>query len=265
MVIDSFINLIKTDSDLRVRQKAALGLGWINDPKGNAFLFDLFKSEDQKLREIAFTGIRRLDNSTGDKYMEFIISVINDENENIRESAVGHFSSYYCVDGKLDQRLVEVLLPLLKDKSAAVRKNVVYALIGYSEQKIVEYLLPLLKDPSSAVREKTAYVLGCSGNPLVIEPLISASQDEDDSEVRAVIIRCIGSKGTKDRRVIEFLLKAYQENRYYTGIKMDILSSLGKIFGEKQGYGEYKRNPEFWWEQYNKMFLQSQTGSGSDK
>lgn len=259
------INIIEKDGDVLFRGNAAEDLGWLNDPKGNDFLFNLFKSENQESREIAFRGIRRLDNSSGDKYAEFIISDLNDENENIRESAVDHFSSYYRIDGKLDQQLVEVLVPLLKDKSAAMRRNVVHALIGNSEQKIVEYLLPLLKDPSPEVRLQTVQALVVSGNPLVIEPLISAAQDEDDREVSANMIRCIVPEGTrrvpewtKDRRVIEFLLKAYQEHRYYTGIQMYILKSLGKAFGEEHKYGEYERNPELWWEKYNEMFLQGQ-------
>ncbi|MEK6537733.1 MAG: HEAT repeat domain-containing protein, partial [Nitrospirota bacterium] len=233
--VDALINIIEKDDEVSFRKKAAETLGRFNDPNGNDVLFNLFKSENRESREIAFAGISALDRSAGKKYVEDIIFALGDESENIRRSAADHlgdrFFELYHVDGKLDQRLTEVLLPLLNDKSAAVRESAARAFRGNSEQKIVEYLLPLLKDPSPAVREQTAYALGGSGNPLVIDPLISAAQDEDNWKVRDAIGQSIGSKWPKDRRVMEFLLS---ERKSFLNDEYGIVYWESKEWGSKE-------------------------------
>ena len=186
-VTNVFINIIEKDDDVSFRKGAAEYLGQINDPKGNDFLFNLFKSENQESREIAFAGIIELSRHTHDKYMEDIISALGDKSKNIREAAVRYVGNYYTFPYYAVPRGEE-----------PTRLN----------RRIVEGLIPLLKDGYSDIRKSAAWTLGVSGSPLASEPLILALQDENPETILSVLswVRI------KDPRFIEFLLKFYHLN-----------------------------------------------------
>jgi HEAT repeat protein len=97
--------------------------------------------------------------------------------------------------GSLEARSAEpLLLRLAADPDSTVRMYAAQGL-GRLRSRNVEVLLPLLEDKSNGVRKESAKALGASGNPAVGKILLASAKKETDLEVRAELLVATGKAG----------------------------------------------------------------------
>ncbi|MFY1832145.1 HEAT repeat domain-containing protein [Myxococcus fulvus] len=116
----------------------------------------------------------------------------------------------------LDTRSAEpALVRLAGDGDSTVR---MYAAQGLARLKSrnVQVLLPLLNDKSSGVRRDAARALGASRNPKVGKALMAAAKEEQELEVRAAMLAATGEAGDakQAKPLKEFLENDSESTRF---------------------------------------------------
>ncbi|MCE9667923.1 HEAT repeat domain-containing protein [Myxococcus stipitatus] len=116
----------------------------------------------------------------------------------------------------LETRSAEpTLARLAGDEDSTVRMYAAQGL-GRLKSRNVQVLLPLLDDKSSGVRRDAAKALGASRNPKVGRVLVAAARQEQELEVRAAMLTAVGDAGdTKQAKVLkEFLAMDSEGTRF---------------------------------------------------
>lgn len=116
----------------------------------------------------------------------------------------------------LDTRSAEgSLVRLAGDGDSTVR---MYAAQGLARLKSrnVQVLVPLLADKSSGVRRDAARALGASRNPKMGKALMAAAKEEQELEVRAVMLAAAGETGDAKqvKPLKEYLTNASESTRF---------------------------------------------------
>ncbi len=97
----------------------------------------------------------------------------------------------------LETRVAEPsLVDLAGNPDGAVRMYAVQGL-GKLRSRRVDVLLPLLEDKSLGVRREVARALGATGNPKVGKPLLAAARTESDPQTRVLLLEAVGASGDK--------------------------------------------------------------------
>ena len=100
------------------------------------------------------------------------------------------------------------LLRLAGHEDGAVRMYAAQGL-GRLHSPHVEVLLPLLEDKSFGVRREAAHALGASHNPKVGKVLLEAARTEGDPQTRVMMLEAVGDSGDKKQAPA---LKAFLED-----------------------------------------------------
>lgn len=97
----------------------------------------------------------------------------------------------------LETRAAEsTLVRLAEHSDGAVRMYAVQGL-GRLRSSRVDVMLPLLEDKSLGVRREAARALGASRNPKVGKVLLTAAQAEGDPQTRVMMLEAVGASGDK--------------------------------------------------------------------
>ncbi|WP_199243108.1 HEAT repeat domain-containing protein [Vitiosangium sp. GDMCC 1.1324] len=97
----------------------------------------------------------------------------------------------------LETRVAEPnLLRLAQHEDGAVRMYAVQGL-GKLRSQRVDVLLPLLEDKSLGVRREVARALGATHNPKVGKVLLTSAQTETDPQTRVMLLEAVGAAGDK--------------------------------------------------------------------
>lgn len=97
----------------------------------------------------------------------------------------------------LETRVAEpTLLRLSGHEDGAVRMYAVQGLGRLRTQRI-DVLLPLLEDKSLGVRREVARALGATHNPKVGKALLSTASTEPDPQTRVLLLEAVGASGDK--------------------------------------------------------------------
>jgi len=97
----------------------------------------------------------------------------------------------------LETRAAEpTLLSLTGHDDGAVRMYAAQGL-GKVRSQRVDVLLPMLEDKSLGVRREVARALGATHNPRVGAPLLNAARTESDMQTRVLMLEAVGSAGDK--------------------------------------------------------------------
>ncbi|WP_342375139.1 HEAT repeat domain-containing protein [Myxococcus stipitatus] len=116
----------------------------------------------------------------------------------------------------LDTRAAEpALVRLAGDGDSTVRMYAAQGLARLNSRN-VQVLLPLLNDKSSGVRRDAAKALGASHNPKVGKPLMAAAKAEQELEVRAAMLAAVGETGDKKqvKPLKEYLTSDSESTRF---------------------------------------------------
>lgn len=88
------------------------------------------------------------------------------------------------------------LVELARHDDGAVRMYAVQGL-GKLHSRRVDVLMPLLEDKSLGVRREAARALGATRNPAVGKPLLNAARTEGDPQTRVLLLEAVGAAGDK--------------------------------------------------------------------
>lgn len=186
---DSLMDSVGT---VRWRVAQALeSLGW--QPKN---------SKQQALLWIAHGEMDRA-SELGEDAADALILVLQENTGYQRQSAVRALSRTN------DHRIVQILLPILKDEDHQVRAAVVEALGVHGDANVLEHVLAALNDPHQRVRIEAVETLGKIGCQDLIDPLIASLRGEKHWEVRLALVRILSRM--QDIRTVEPLIDALED------------------------------------------------------
>lgn len=118
-----------------------------------------------------------------------------------------------------------LLAKLAKDPDSPVRMYAAQGL-GRLKSRRVDVLTPLLEDKSAGVRKEAARALGLSGNAAMSKPLLAAAKKEQEPEVRAELLVAAGRAGdAKQAPALKEFLASDSESTRFAAAKG--LCSLG--------------------------------------
>ncbi len=117
----------------------------------------------------------------------------------------------------------------LNDSAEIVRATATHSILAIPHDEAAQILLPLLKDKSAYVREETAYALGKTGSKLAADSLILLLQKDKSDEVRGACAYALGL--IADEKAFDSLVKALNKKNDF--IQRSAARSLGQI-GDKR-------------------------------
>ncbi|HEX8701242.1 MAG TPA: HEAT repeat domain-containing protein [Myxococcaceae bacterium] len=128
--------------------------------------------------------------------------------------------NFVAVLASLEVRSAEQSLEkLAADPDSAVRMYAAQGL-GRIKSRKVDVLLPLLEDKSSGVRKESARALGAAGKPEVGKDLVAAAKKETDVEVRAEMLAAAGKSGdAKQAPALKEFLNSDSESTRFAAAK----------------------------------------------
>jgi HEAT repeat protein len=118
----------------------------------------------------------------------------------------------------------------LKDSSEIIRATATHSILSLSSDEAYELLLPLLNEKAAFVRKETAYALGKTRNIKGTESLLKILQKDKDIEVRGAAAFALGLIG--DAKAVDFLVVALKNKNLF--VQRSAARSLGQI-GHQRG------------------------------
>jgi HEAT repeat protein len=118
----------------------------------------------------------------------------------------------------------------LKDSSEIIRATATHSILSLNSVEACELLLPLLNEKVAFVRKETAYALGKTRNLKASEPLLKILLKDKDFEVRGAAAFALGLIG--DAKAVEFLIVALESKNLF--VQRSAARSLGQI-GDQRG------------------------------
>lgn len=207
------------DEKSSVRRNAALALGELRDQTAIDPLIEALKKEPWEfsyrpgsVRE----GIGLALLEIGKVHVDPFIKRLEKGYGEVRITIIGVLAELKT------KRVVEPIIPLLKDYSKGVRNAAAYALGKINDERAVEPLIAALKDKDQWVRIGAASSLGMIGDKRAVEPLISLLNDQRAGSAAASALGEI-----KDKRAVEPLIKCLNHKSSWT--RDCSAEALGKI------------------------------------
>ena len=180
-------------------------------------LDELLSGDSVRMMSTA-SAVKKMTESEQQKYLDRIISLLKDENDEVRGNAAQALGSIG------DDKAIEPLKEALKDESKYVRGSAADALGRIGDAKAIEPLIEALKDESERVRGCAADALGLIGDA---KALIEALKDENEkahwNDLRKL--------GRGDAEIIERLIEALMDENEDGG---HFVKSAQKIIKAKQ-------------------------------
>lgn len=148
-----------SDWQVQIRQAAALGLGYLDQPAGVDALLDVL-SEDEK-REIRETIITALSMLHSDYSFKAMISALNVRMFEDPRRAWPRQQGAVTALGEMGKpEAIPYMLPLVNSEASEVRMALARSLAQLGESNSKEVLLKLLRDRMAEVRAAAAQALG---------------------------------------------------------------------------------------------------------
>ncbi len=149
------------------------------------------------------------------------VPALNDLAEIVRATAT------HSILALANEEAAQILLPLLKDKFAYVRKETAYAL-GKTRSKLAadSLILLLQKDKSDEVRGACAFALGLIADVKAFDALVKSLSRKNDFIQRSAA-RSLGQIG--DKRAIQVLEKIANDPKRHDDVKREAAESLKNL------------------------------------
>jgi len=122
-------------------------------------------------------------------------------------------------------RVVDLLIPALRDENSEVRSNAAYALGEIGDPRAVDPLIAALRDQNFEVRSNSARAIGKIGEAGAVDPLIVVLREDRDKTVRIEAIKALRDIG--DLRAIDPLIEALKDED--PDIRMHSVEALDNI------------------------------------
>ena len=155
----------------------------------------------------------------GDVGISLLIEVLRDENANLRKS------SAYALGRIKSDEAVEPLIGAMYDKDIDVRWSVAYALGEINSKTAVKPLINALSDENNNIQTSALYALGKMKSDMVVESLIEALRDQDNNIKRSRAAQALGM--IKSDKAIEPLISALYDRNFR--VRRKAANALGQI------------------------------------
>jgi HEAT repeat protein len=209
-LVDSF-----SDSDQRVRARAARACGFIGDPRATGPLQDLLTDTSATVRRAAADA---LGNIGSRQALQALLPLYEDDDDRVRRIAVGAFGNFDT------GRPVEFLVASLTDEASVVRRTAVYSL--------VELLANVPTEQSHEIRETVVEQLSETDDPNVVVPLVEILEESQEHSQRRNTAWLLGrvTEKAERERVVNALVEALQAEDTMTA--QFAATSLAELGGE---------------------------------
>ncbi|MBD3187673.1 hypothetical protein GF325_12635 [Candidatus Bathyarchaeota archaeon] len=175
-------------------------------------------STEEKINAITNVG-----KSKNIRAMDHLISLLDDEDPDVRCSAIWAIGKYKNVD------LLPSLIPMIKDKNDDVRGTALKTLSKFSDvPAILEDILKQMKDDDPSIRLMILDAISNFEAEIVLDKLIDCMKQDENLEVRLKAIEIIGEYIFKDVRATESLIYLLENSDDYE-IQMAIIDQLSQI------------------------------------
>lgn len=128
-----------------------------------------------------------LDSLGPNRALKLLVEALGDERWRIRKTAIEMLEAY--PDSKA---VIELLIPLLGEKSETQQRNSAIELLTRLGEKAVPALLEALRGQDSHARKLSADILGQIAHPKA-EPYLIESLDDTDENVRMAVVEALGN------------------------------------------------------------------------
>jgi HEAT repeat protein len=203
------------DGDRNVRERAAMALGRIGDPRALAPLLPVLGDDSSQVRKAAAWAMERL----GDPLGKWIREGLNYSREAMAE-----------LSERKDSRAVVPLLRALKSRDGNLREAAAWVLWSIGDPGTLDPLIDAVKDSDDNVRVAAAWALEKLGTPRILNPLLAALRDSNH-RVREAAAWGLGK--AEDRQAVEPLIEALGDR--YSKVREAAawaLKKLGEPLGE---------------------------------
>ena len=196
--VQPLIDLLRDPCD-EIRQEAAEGLRRRKDPRVLNALIAALHDDSPRVRWAAACGLGEL----GDpRAKPALMQVLNDGDRSVREITARSL-------GMLKSESNTDVLSLLKSADPKLRCGALLTLGEGKDEKSLTMIVPLLHDPDAEVRRKAAEALCHFSNPVVIPDLQSALDDKDVN-VRKFVLRALNK--IKDQRILPPMITGLKDS-----------------------------------------------------
>jgi HEAT repeat protein len=233
-------DILSNDNDGRIRLRAAQRL---TDPNAAPHLRAALQDDYSAVRVAAAQALGRL---ADPQSVDALIAALKDKNAVVREAAavaLGQIGNPNAIEpltislgnadydtrqaaalaiGEID---VNVLLRFAQDKDVRVRRPVVRALGRTKSHGVLQPLVTALQDSDESVRAYAAEALGEIGDKQAVEPLQRRLQQDASSYVRGTAAEALGR--LKDPRAVEPLINALSDEAHY--VRENAVNALDEI------------------------------------
>jgi HEAT repeat protein len=163
-----------SDDDPEIRQRSCEVLGEIQEKSAVKHLIQLLKDEDSSVKWRSREALRKI----GKPAVMPLIQALNNGNPQIRKRVA-------CALGEIgDEQAIQPLISRLDDENDVVRLRIVTSISRFGK-KAMEPLIVALDNENYMVREKAAQALGEIGDPMALDYLKKALNDEDPTVQRS--------------------------------------------------------------------------------
>jgi HEAT repeat protein/beta-lactamase regulating signal transducer with metallopeptidase domain len=205
------------DANPVVRVAAVKSLGALGDPRAIAALAKAMREDaDPRVREAAAYALGEIDDARA--VAPLLEALKNEKASNVREKIIHSLGE---ID---DPSAVAGISAAVKDPSAAVRREAVWALGEFEDPAAVPALLTMVRDDDVEVRRHTAEALGQLQNLAALDALTVLTKDAD-ADVRVEAISALGH--LEDQRALPALVAALKDAN--ADVRTHAAESIGSL------------------------------------
>lgn len=170
--------------------------------------------------------------------IEYLQNRIQIGNAEVKREALFQIRNYRTTTAS------RIAVPALKDSDETVRATAAYSVIFLPADEAVQVLLPLLKDKSILVRKEGGYALGEVGSPLAVNFVLQTLTRDKNIEVRNAAATALGKIGDISAigELIKILQKKPKEKEEF--LRRSAARSIGQIAQKVQTLEIQKATPE---------------------
>lgn len=224
---DDYLKLISNlfNDDPEIKIDAAKRLGTINNPKSAEYLIDVINDNENKVRLEIIHSLGKLKNV---ETLPILIKTLKDKDISIRwaaEEAISLFGS----------NSLECISESLKTEDDELRYYLVTILGEIKDDKSVQILIKTLNDPDLEVKIVTIDALAKVGNISAIKPLFEILNDEERRIRKSATYAIIKIGQEEDLKALKVILKTkYFKERWTKKFIKKINIRLEKIEEKKK-------------------------------
>ncbi|MEO0896308.1 MAG: HEAT repeat domain-containing protein [Bacteroidota bacterium] len=207
-----FVQLELGSSSLTRTARGVLGNWSTLDSSYLQSIVELFKDEDEDVRRSAVKSLSQQENLP-DNYLQFIVELFKDESYDVRRTAVEAFSQKENLSNEVLQSIVE----LFKNESYDVRRTAVEALNqqeNLSNQLLLS-IVELFKDESYNVRRTAVEALSQQENlsDMYLQSFVELFKDEDYF-MRRTAVEALSQQENLSDKYLQSIVRLFKDENY---------------------------------------------------